>query len=57
MHGDLVGKWRITSFTPLATEPLFRAKGTERFRGCLDKDHDGNCGAGDPSGKRRLKFR
>ena len=43
MHGDLVGVWRITSFKELATTPLFQAKGTERFRGCIDEGHDGSC--------------
>ena len=56
MHGDLVGVWRITSFKELATTPLFQAKGTERFRGCIDEGHDGSC-SGDPSGRLRLRFR
>jgi hypothetical protein len=55
MQGDLVGRWRITSFKELATDPLTRARGTERFRGCLDRQHDGRC-AGDPSGTLRLRF-
>ena len=56
MHGDLVGGWRITSFKELATSPLYQAKGTEAFRGCIDRGHDGGC-AGDPSGRLRLRFR
>lgn len=56
MHGDLVGGWTITSFKELATSPLYQAKGTERFRGCLDRGHDGGC-AGDPAGTLRLRFR
>jgi len=56
MQGDLVGSWRITSFKELATSPLYQAKGTERFRGCLDRGHDGAC-SGDPSGTLRMKFR
>ena len=56
MHGDLVGGWRITSFKELATSPLYQAKGTERFRGCLDRGHDGGC-AGDPRGTLRFTFR
>jgi hypothetical protein len=55
MHGDLVGNWKITSFKEIATTPVYRAKGTERFRGCLDRGHDGGC-SGDPSGTLRLKF-
>jgi hypothetical protein len=56
MQGDLVGSWTITSFKELATSPLYQAKGTERFRGCLDRGHDGDC-SGDPSGTLRMKFR
>ena len=56
MHGDLVGLWKITSFKEVATTPLYRARGTERFRGCIDRGHDGSC-AGDPSGTLRMKFR
>jgi hypothetical protein len=56
MHGDLVGGWKITSFKELATAPLYQGKGTERFRGCLDRGHDGGC-AGDPKGKLFLRFR
>jgi hypothetical protein len=56
MHGDLVGSWTITSFKELATAPLFQAKGTELFRGCLDRNHDGAC-SGDPRGKLRFTFR
>jgi hypothetical protein len=56
MEGDLVGDWTITSFKELATEPLVQAKGTERFRGCIDRGHDGDC-TGDPTGKLRLRFR
>ena len=56
MHGDLVGGWTITSFKEIATTPLYRAKGTEKFRGCLDRGHDGGC-SGDPSGTLRFKFR
>lgn len=56
MHGDLVGGWKITSFKEVATSPLYQGKGTERFRGCLDRGHDGGC-AGDPKGTLRLRFR
>jgi len=56
MHGDLVGSWTITSFKEVATTPLYRARGTEKFRGCIDRGHDGAC-AGDPSGTLRMKFR
>ena len=43
MSGDLVGDWAITSFTELATTPVYRAEGTEKFKGCLDRDRDGSC--------------
>ena len=56
MHGDLVGSWKITSFKEIAATPVYRAKGTEKFRGCLDRGHDGAC-SGDPSGTLRMKFR
>jgi hypothetical protein len=53
LSGDLVGDWAINSFTELATTPVYRGEGTEKFNGCLDRDHDGSC-RGEPSGK--LKF-
>lgn len=56
MHGDLVGNWTFISFKEIATTPLYRAKGAEKFRGCLDRGHDGGC-SGDPSGTLRFKFR
>jgi hypothetical protein len=56
MRGGLRGRWQITSFKQLSTKPLFRAKGTERFEGCLDRHRDGRC-AGDPSGRLQFKFR
>jgi hypothetical protein len=56
MSGSLIGDWQITSFTELATSPIYRAKGTESFSGCLDVRRDGSC-KGDPSGTLRFKFR
>lgn len=56
MHGSLVGAWSTLTFDELATAPLYRAKGTELFAGCLDRGRDGSC-AGDPSGKLRIRFR
>jgi hypothetical protein len=56
MSGGLIGDWAITSFTELAKTPLFRAKGTEHFSGCLDRGRDGSC-AGDPSGTLDFTFR
>jgi hypothetical protein len=55
MTGDLVGDWAITSFTELATTPVYRAEGTEKFKGCLDRDRDGSC-RGEPSGKLKFSF-
>jgi len=55
MEGGLDGKWAVTSFKQLATSPLYRGKGTEKFKGCLDRERNG-CGAGDPSGTLSFKF-
>jgi hypothetical protein len=56
MTGSLIGDWATTSFKPLAETPLFQAKGTERFAGCLDRGRDGSC-TGDPAGTLRFTFR
>lgn len=56
MSGGLLGDWKITSFTELAQKPVFKGKGTERFKGCIDRKRDGSC-TGDPSGTLRFKFR
>jgi hypothetical protein len=56
MSGGLIGDWALTSFKELAKTPLFRAKGTEHFSGCLDRGRDGSC-AGDPSGTLDFTFR
>jgi hypothetical protein len=56
MTGGLVGQWQGTSFKQLASKPLIRARGTERFVGCVDVARDGNC-TGDPFGSLRLSFR
>jgi hypothetical protein len=56
MQGGLIGDWAITSFTEIAKAPLYKAKGTELFAGCLDVKHDGSC-KGDPAGKLRFSFR
>jgi hypothetical protein len=57
MSGGLIGDWVTTSYTELATSPLYRAKGTELFTGCLDRARDGSCGAHDPSGTMSFSFR
>jgi hypothetical protein len=56
MHGGLVGDFTTTSFTEIAKTPIYRAKGTELFSGCVDIGRDGSCN-GDPSGKLRFSFR
>lgn len=56
MSGGLVGDWAITSFTEIAKAPIYRAKGTELFTGCLDVGRDGSC-KGDPTGKLRFTIR
>jgi len=55
MQGGLLGAWQQTSFTEIATSPLYEAKGTESFRGCVDRGRDGSC-AGDPSGRLDFTF-
>jgi hypothetical protein len=55
MTGSLVGDWAITGFEEIATDPVYRAKGTELFDGCLDRDRNGSC-RGEPKGKMRFKF-
>jgi hypothetical protein len=56
MRGGLVGDWAITSYSELAQAPIYRAKGTELFSGCIDVRRDGSC-KGDPSGKLRFSFK
>jgi hypothetical protein len=55
VNGSLVGDWTITRFDTLAKSPLLRAKGTERFKGCLDVRRDG-CGGSDPTGTLSFSF-
>ena len=55
MTGSLIGDWAITSFTEIATEPVYRAEGTEKFKGCLDRDGDGAC-RGEPNGKAAVQL-
>jgi hypothetical protein len=55
MNGGLIGNWKTTSFKEIAKSPIYKGKGTERFEGCLDTNHNGNC-AGDPSGSLSFKF-
>ena len=56
MTGGLLGEWKITSFKETARKPVFKGKGTESFKGCIDRQLDGSCN-GDPSGTMTFKFR
>lgn len=56
MSGGLIGTWKITSLKEGATKPVFKASGTEQFKGCLDCKLDGSCSGG-PSGTLNFKFR
>jgi len=56
MTGGLEGKWKITKFRIVQRSPVFKAKGEERFKGCVDVGRDGSC-SGDPSGRLTFKFR
>jgi hypothetical protein len=55
MTGGLVGQWAATSAKETAKTPLIRAKGGERFTGCIDRARDGSCD-GDPTGTLRFTF-
>lgn len=55
MKGGLIGSWKTTSFKEIAKSPIYKAKGTEHFQGCLDADRNGSC-AGDPSGTLDFRF-
>lgn len=55
MQGDLVGRWTITSFEEVETAPYFHGRGTEKFRGCLDRRGNRSC-KGDPSGTLSFSF-
>jgi hypothetical protein len=55
MRGGLLGDWRGTSFEELGTTPYYHARGTELFKGCIDRRRDRSC-KGDPSGTLDLTF-
>ena len=55
MRGSLIGSWKTTGFEELGTEPYYHARGTETFRGCLDRRRDGSCRR-DPSGTLNFEF-
>jgi hypothetical protein len=59
MTGDLVGTWLYNARTPsLHDAPtLYAEAGTEIFLGCLDRNHDGDCGdRRDRGGEMRTVF-
>ena len=57
MHGGLLGKWYILTFdTIYASNAMLVGSGTERFDGCLDRNHNHVCNATDPSGSLRFDF-
>jgi hypothetical protein len=56
MSGDLVGRWKTTSFEETAVTPYYEGKGTEEFKGCIDRRGDQSC-KGDPSGTLSFEFR
>lgn len=56
MKGDLIGKWKLTTFRIVDTKPVLRIKGTEKFNGCLDTSGDRSC-EGEPTGVMYFKFR
>jgi hypothetical protein len=57
MRGDLVGKWLVIPGETLHKSPtLFIQSGHERFNGCLDKDRNGTCEVGEPSGVMRFAY-
>lgn len=55
MTGGLLGSWSITSFKEISAGAIFKAKGTEKFSGCLDLGRDGKC-SGDPNGSLNFRF-
>jgi len=57
MTGGIVGKWKITSLHVKQVHgSLVKAKGSEKFNGCVDVARDGSC-SGDPAGKLFFRFR
>ncbi|HEU4657993.1 MAG TPA: hypothetical protein VFR97_10725 [Capillimicrobium sp.] len=55
MTGGLLGDFKLVAYHQLAEPPNVRARGRERFRGCVDRERDGAC-TGDPSGTLRFRF-
>jgi hypothetical protein len=55
MHGSLIGRWTTTSFEEVEQTPYYHGRGTEKFRGCLDRRGNRSC-KGDPSGTLSFTF-
>ncbi len=55
MRGSLVGSWAATSFEEVADPTYFHGRGTELFKGCLDRRRDRSC-KGDPKGSLSFTF-
>ena len=53
--GGLRGTWTTTNFEPTADSPLMESKGTETFKGCIDRRRDRSC-KGDPKGTLDFTF-
>jgi hypothetical protein len=58
MRGDLVGDWLYVPRTPPlhSSDTLYVEAGTEVFKGCIDRDHNGKCGRRDYRGELHLAF-
>ena len=56
MTGGLRGAWQTTSFEQVSLSPYYEGKGTESFKGCIDRRRDRSC-QGDPSGTLTFTFR
>jgi hypothetical protein len=58
MDGGLVGCWYTDTAALDGLQPsgTIQVSGTEHFVGCLDRDADGSCGIGDPSGSFSTTF-
>jgi hypothetical protein len=61
MRGDLIGRWAVLQTLPWyslrdAPSTIVQA-GKEHFLGCIDRNDNGRCDPGDPSGRMRFDYR
>lgn len=57
MHGGLLGKWYILTFDPIyVSDAMLIGSGTERMDGCLDRNRNHTCNAGEPNGSLRFDY-